>query len=122
MSEERKPVWGASRRQDNQLVSDDRVLCVIPKNKSSEQRVVAKSHQTRKTKISSRFIDVREWWFKHGPLEPPIATGKGTMIHREHVPKLIIALLSEMDPEELSRDEIEALKTQIARVERGRQP
>lgn len=112
--------WGntPAARKDNHVVNEVRVLCVLPKNKSSEQRVTVKDHQTRSSKIMQRFVDIREHWFKFGPLEEPIATGKGTMIHREHVPKLILGLIGDMQPEEFLPEELERLKTQIARLEK----
>lgn len=115
-----KPAWGASERRDNQLVSDERVISIIPKNRSIEQRVTVKKHQTRKDRIEQRFIDIREWWFKFGATEEPIPTGKGTMVHRAHVPKLVLALLGELDPEEFSPEQLGELETQIARIVKGR--
>lgn len=103
-------------RRDNQMVSEDRVICILPKNQSIEQRVIVKGHQTRKNRKLQAFIDVREWWFKDGHLEKPIPTKKGTMIHREHVVKLVTSMLGEMSPDEVTDVQIRELETQIARL------
>lgn len=109
--------WG--ERADGQMASEERTLCCVPKNRSCEHRVMAKTFRTRKNKEEQRFIEVREWWFKFGIMEEPIATGKGTMIHREHIPVITVALLAELDPQEFTLEHVEQLKTQLKRIEDG---
>lgn len=116
-----KQEWGSSAiRGDNQLVSVDRVLCVVPKNKTSEQRVTVKTHQTRKTKMPQKFVDIREFWFKHGPMEEPLPSRKGTMIHREHIVVILIALLGDLDHEEVDGEQLNKLMMHVERIRKGK--
>lgn len=76
-----------------------RHLGAFRKNKATETRVVAK------TVNASNFIDVREWTVAEGA-DPStaIATRKGTMIRREHVPDVILMMLSDLTPEDIRGD------------------
>ncbi len=91
-----------ARESANQpFVGQEDVLLTIPKNNVTETRVQFKSTATRASGQVQQFIDIREWWYKDGPTNEPIATRKGAMIHRHQVPKLILAMLQHMQPGEL---------------------
>ena len=83
------------------LVGDERVILTIPKNEATEQRVTAKTTHAARGGEATPFIDIREHWFKDGPTSDPIPTRKGTMIHRNQVPRLVLALLREMKPDDM---------------------
>lgn len=93
------------------FVMDDNTLVIIPKNALTEQRVMLKRtvHKTDANKVAG-FLDIREWWYKDGPTNEPIATKKGTMIHRDQIPRVILAILRGLIPGELGslQDDIEA--------------
>lgn len=95
--------------------SDDRVILVMPKNDATEQRVVVKQYFARGSKDPTDWIDIREWWYKDGPLNEPVHTRRGTMVHREHAPKMVIAILKEFSPEE-AEDIIVDLGLELARL------
>lgn len=104
-------------RQDTQFVNDERTIFTAPKNNQTEYQVRIKKHRTQGRDQVQPFIDIREWWFKDGHLEEPLATRKGTMINRVHIPKLILALISEMQPDEVSAEIIASMRSQLARLE-----
>ena len=99
------------------MSGDGRVLSIFPKNSATEQRIMARSAKNRMTKELAEFIDFREWWFKNGPMDEPIPTKKGTMVHRHNIPKVIVALLAEMRPDEVDREKLLEIRTQLARLE-----
>ena len=112
-----KPLGTSHIRGDTPLVKKARVIFIAPKNQSTEIRGTVKKQKTQMTKNMQSFIDLREWWFKSGPLEEPIPTKKGVMVHREHIMKLSIALISEMNHDEVMAEQLDQLRTQIARLE-----
>lgn len=105
-------------RSDTQLVRDERVIFVSPKNRSTEYRITIKLQKTHLTEKMQNFMDLREWWFKNGPLEKPIPTKRGVMFHREMVPKMIVALLCELKPDEVDKEVIDSIRAQLVRLER----
>lgn len=102
---------------------EERVLLTIPKNSTNETRVIRKHQFISAKKTHYHFIDFREMWFNAGPTEEPLPTRRGTMIHREFIPSLIIALLKEMrdnsecDDEYCDLEWIETCRDQLARLE-----
>lgn len=104
-------------RGDDGFITDERVLTIIPKNNATECRVSTKTTRNRKTKERQHFIDFREHWYRDGHLEEPLPTKKGTMIHRESIGKVCIAILTEMKSGEVSLEDIAAMRTQLKRLE-----
>ena len=70
---------------------DERVVGTLPKNANTELWVTFKNVQSKGVFVP--FIDIRETWFKDGPSEAPVPTGKGVMIREEKAPKLIEFIL-----------------------------
>ncbi len=95
----------------------ERIILIIQKNATIEQQVAVKTVTTKGSKESQPFIEIREWWYKFGPTEEPIPTKKGTMVHRENIPKLILALAGEMKPEDVDAEFLASIRTQLARLE-----
>lgn len=65
----------------------------IPKNASYELRVITKDFAGGHGAPAEPFVDVREYWFKDGPTEEPVPTGKGVMIRRGYLVRLLVILL-----------------------------
>lgn len=72
---------------------DVRVIGVIPKSAQYEMHITFKSLSSSPTQVPQPFVDLREYWFKDGPMEEPIPTGKGVMIKEERLSKVIEFLL-----------------------------
>lgn len=86
---------GAPR--DGAVVNDEATLLTVPKNSVTEIRVQRKRIISPKTKeAGNEFLDIRQWWFKDGPMTPPIPTKMGAMIHWEHVPRLSLELMKQL--------------------------
>jgi hypothetical protein len=94
------------------------VIGQIPKNNTVEQRVTFKRVAAGHKNKPEPFVDVREYWFRDGPLEPPIPTGKGVMIKRADVPELVRMLILGLDDSEI--DEAMTAKIKAAIDRKGR--
>lgn len=101
---------------DQGFITDDRVLCCLPKNNATEHRVMTKSAKNRHTKKSEKFIDIREHWYRDGHLEEPIPTRKGTMVRRDQIGKMVAALLMEMKPGEVEGEDLVVIQRHTKRL------
>lgn len=89
------------------------VIGQIPKNNTIEQRVTFKRVAAGHREKPRPFVDIREYWFRNGPMEEPIPTNKGIMVKREDVPELIRMLLTGMADHEIGQKTTERLKALI---------
>lgn len=90
--------------------TDTVVIGQIPKNNTIEQRVTFKRVAAGHREKPRPFVDIREYWFRNGPTEEPMPTGKGVMVKREDVPELIRMLLAGLNDHEIGQDTTERLK------------
>ena len=82
----------SDQRQGFGLFEDNvRVIGVLPKSSMYEQRVTFKHVGSGRN--LTPFVDIREYWFKNGPADEPIPTGKGVMVKEDQAAKLVEYLL-----------------------------
>lgn len=74
---------------------------ILPKNQSYEVHINTKRYAAGHGSFAEPFFDVREYWYKDGPVAPPVPTGKGIMIHRRYLVRFVLMLLKTITDEEL---------------------
>lgn len=80
------------------------VLGVLPKNSQYELHVRSKDFAPGHGARPSPFIEIREFWFRDGPMAEPKPTKSGTMIRREYFGKLLEILLGGLAPGDVTVD------------------
>lgn len=106
-------------RADNRIYENGKLLVTLPKNSVSEFQVRTKTVRERASGETKHFIEVREWWFKDGPMSEPLATRKGVMVHRENIAALVAAFLGELHPGEVPDDVLADIKMHADRLSIG---
>jgi hypothetical protein len=92
---------------------NEQIIAVFPKNDTTEIRMAIKRVKTRATGRVQEFIDVREYWFKDGPMAEPLATRKGAMVNRTNIGNLLRALILSLKDGELTEEEIAVILSKM---------
>jgi|9_EtaG_2_1085328.scaffolds.fasta_scaffold00002_25 hypothetical protein len=100
-------------RNDSVLSDDEQVIGVIPKSARTEQRVLTKIFSARKNAKPGRYVDIREFWYRDGVTEPPVHGRKGIMIVRDNISKLIEILLTGLEPEDFTDEDLDKYQEAI---------
>lgn len=103
-------------RRENHVIIEERTLLTLVKSGNVDIRVEVKRHMTKKNQIPQNFIDIREWWYAQGPDEPPVPKRAGVMLHREHMGRIIEAILKELAVGEISEEHLESISVEIERI------
>ena len=102
---------------------NDQVIGTIPKNNAAEQRMTLKRVTNRGTSDLKAFLEIREYWYKNGPMNEPIPTKKGVLIHRDKIPLALVYLLRALpDGEFAGNDLAEELVSLMRRATSGMDP
>jgi hypothetical protein len=104
---------------------EERVLAILPKNDVTETRVVAKiitsrTPKAKKEPVPADFFEIREYWYVNGPTEEPVPTKKGTMIRRAIVHKAVVAILSDLRPDDVGDEFIAEARAHLDRLAEAR--
>lgn len=102
-------------RQDGMFFGNGQVLGTMPKNSQTEYWISKK--MTKTARGTSHFVEIREMWFKSGPMEEPCHTKKGTMVNVDQVGKACELFLMGIDPDDITPEQIDRIRTQLARLE-----
>lgn len=105
----------ASERQDGMFFGNASVLGSMPKNTQTEYWISKKT--TKTARGEGRFVEIREMWFKDGPMEEPRHTKKGTMVNVEQVGKACELFLMGIESDHITPEQIDRIRTQLARLE-----
>lgn len=105
----------ASERQDGMFFGNEGTLGSMPKNSQTEYWISKK--RTKTARGESHFVEIREMWFKDGPMEEPRHTKKGTMIKNDQVGKAAELFLMGIGPDDITPEQIDRIRTQLARLE-----
>ncbi len=102
-------------RQDSFFFSEKGVIGTLPKNTMTEYWISRKV--TKNAKGTSNFVEIREMWFRDGPMEEPRHTKKGTMVHNSLVGKVCEFFLMGIEKDDITTEDIDRIRTQLARLE-----
>jgi hypothetical protein len=101
--------------QEKMFFAPDEVIGTMPKNSQTEYWISKK--RTKTARGESKFVEIREMWFKDGPMAEPRHTKKGTMVRRDMIGKCTEFFLMGIDPEDITAEQIDRIRTQLARLE-----
>jgi hypothetical protein len=90
------------------------LLAAIRKTSSQQLRVVKKMYKASSgSEPAEPYFDIREWWFKDGSEMDPIPTKRGIMVHRKNALSLVLALVKNLTPADLTDDAMKALAQEL---------
>ena len=93
-------------------------LVTVPKNELQEVRIAAKETRTRGSEKEQYFIDFRIWQYRMSrKYEEPMPTRRGVQIHRHHMGRVVLAVLTELRRGEISNERIDELQAQLNRLD-----
>lgn len=92
----------------------EKFYVALPKSVTTETRLSIKGLIVKEKE--RHFIDLREYWFNSGPMEPPTPTSKGAMVDVDHGFDLAAGLLKGLvDGGYLSQEQKDRLTAELNR-------